>query len=111
MEKQTNSFNEDRTGITFVNRHEWVKFDDGDQLLCLNHYAIKMTLIGTSGIYHRLSNVSVPARRENAQIHYRLLKHTVDEETGKNIMLVMDLTEDEANAIEQQTKQLEWSNS
>lgn len=86
---------EDADGVIFATRHEWSRIHE-EQLPELNGYTIIGGFFCGYGIYQIVRDSSpaiFPAER------FKLLKHTVDEETGKNIMLSMDISREEVTEL------------
>ena len=86
---------EDPDGMTFATCRTWIRITE-NQLPDLNCYAIVSSMIGTTGIYHVLMDTNPANFLTNREDAFKLLKYTVDEETGKLIMLEMNITSDEA---------------
>ena len=88
---------EDAEGMTFATRREWKRIHD-DQLPELNGYAIVKTVASTTGYYHILQDANPLSFYNNETDPYKLMKYSLDEETGKIIILAMDISEEEAKA-------------
>lgn len=88
---------EDAEGMTFATRREWKRIHE-DQLPDLNGYAIVKTIASVTGYYHILQDANPMSFFNKEADPYKLLKYAVDEETGKIIILAMDISEEEAKA-------------
>ena len=93
---------EDAEGITFATRHKWNQIHS-DQLNELNGYTIIGGFFSSCGIYHIMRDSSPMNFPEES---FKLVKHSIDEETGRGILLSMDVTREEATELIKNERQI-----
>ena len=87
-------FEEDGSMI-FATRHEWDRLRE-DDFGSLKGFVVLGLFCGSGGVFQVLRDcnpVNFP------RIEYKLLKATTDDETGKCILYVMDISEAEADNL------------
>ena len=100
---------EDAGGVTIATRHEWQKIRE-DKLNCLNTYAVVRSVISVNGIYQIMKDVD-PVNYLNPEIRsaFILLKYTTDEETGKIVIMYVEIGAEEAKELITHADQFVWS--
>lgn len=104
MDNITRITTQDADGVTFATRHTWIRLYEEDMP---ENYVIVSSMVGTSGIYHVLQNNN-PINFLQEQEDFKLLKYTVDEETGKIVAFGMGVSKDEAVDFINHERRLSW---
>ncbi len=90
----------DNERLSVWTRHDWSRITD-EQLHTLDSYAIVSSFIRTSGIYHVLKDIDPMSflNRDTDRPAFLLMKCAANEETGKLVLLTVEISGKEAAAI------------
>lgn len=96
---------EDAEGITFITKHAWRRIRD-DEIPSLSGFEIVSSVSASTGIYHIMIN-SNPLDHFSEK-RFILAKYVVDVETGKIMIFMTDLSNDEASDLSRNMEKYIW---